>query len=289
VNIGIPGDAAGSTRFGRWYVLDSGAAGGVAVSPAFRMTIFGTDHPPHEISILSSVSAASLVLGLVAPESIVSGFGASLATATATATSVPLPTALAGITVSVRDSTGSERLAPLLYASPRQINYQIPAGTAPGEAAVSLLRDGTVVAAGKAQVAPVSPALFAANASGMGVASALALRVKADGAQKYETVARFDTAEEMFIAEPIDLGPEGDQVFLILFGTGFRFASGSTGITATVGGSPAEVLFAGPQGQFAGLDQLNARLDRRLRGRGVVDVAVTVDGHSSNILQVSVQ
>jgi cytochrome c peroxidase len=31
----------GSTFFGRWYVTDPGAVGGVAVSPAFRMTIFG--------------------------------------------------------------------------------------------------------------------------------------------------------------------------------------------------------------------------------------------------------
>jgi cytochrome c peroxidase len=31
----------GQTFFGRWYVTDAGAAGGVAVSPAFRFTVFG--------------------------------------------------------------------------------------------------------------------------------------------------------------------------------------------------------------------------------------------------------
>jgi len=43
VSLPIPNNTAliGSTFFGRWYVTDANAAGGVAVTPAFRMTIFG--------------------------------------------------------------------------------------------------------------------------------------------------------------------------------------------------------------------------------------------------------
>jgi cytochrome c peroxidase len=43
VRLQIPSDASliGSTFFGRWYVTDPSAANGVAVTPAFRMTIFG--------------------------------------------------------------------------------------------------------------------------------------------------------------------------------------------------------------------------------------------------------
>ena len=43
VSLPIPDNAAlvGRTFFGRWYVADAGATGGVAVSPAFRFTIFG--------------------------------------------------------------------------------------------------------------------------------------------------------------------------------------------------------------------------------------------------------
>ncbi|HYW71619.1 MAG TPA: DUF4214 domain-containing protein, partial [Pyrinomonadaceae bacterium] len=39
----IPGNAAlvGQSFFGRWYVRDAAAAGGVAVSPAFKFTVFG--------------------------------------------------------------------------------------------------------------------------------------------------------------------------------------------------------------------------------------------------------
>lgn len=43
VSLPIPNNVAllGATFFGRWYVSDPSAAGGVAASPAFRMTLFG--------------------------------------------------------------------------------------------------------------------------------------------------------------------------------------------------------------------------------------------------------
>jgi cytochrome c peroxidase len=43
VSLAIPNNATliGSTFFGRWYVSDANAIGGVAVTPAFKMTIFG--------------------------------------------------------------------------------------------------------------------------------------------------------------------------------------------------------------------------------------------------------
>jgi cytochrome c peroxidase len=43
VSLQIPDSAAlvGQTFFGRWFVSDPGAAGGVSVTPAFKMTVFG--------------------------------------------------------------------------------------------------------------------------------------------------------------------------------------------------------------------------------------------------------
>ena len=43
VSLPIPNNAAlvGQTFFGRWYITDAGASGGVAVSQAFRFTVFG--------------------------------------------------------------------------------------------------------------------------------------------------------------------------------------------------------------------------------------------------------
>ena len=287
LSLAIPNDSAliGSTLFGRWFVQEGPS---VSATPAFRMTIFEAARPPVEGPVLCSVSAASLALGFVAPESIVAGFGANLSAATESAGSIPLPTTLAGISVSVKDRTGSERLAALFYASPGQLNYQVPPGTAVGEATVSVLGGGSTVALGNLQVAPLAPALFAANADGKGPAAALALRVRSDNSQTYESAARFDQMRNGFVSVPIDLGPESDQVFLILFGTGIRFAS-SAGVTAKIGGLPADVRFAGPQGQFVGADQVNLLLPRTLAGRGQVDVFITVDGQTSNTLRVSIQ
>ena len=300
VSVAIPSDAAllsstkaSATLFGRWFVLDDGAAGGVAVSPAFQITVFDAGIASPSTTFLSSVSAASLALGLVAPESIVTGFGEKLAAATGTTASLPLPTVLAGSTIIVKDDAGSERPAALFYCSPDQINYLIPPGTVPGEATASVLRNGVAVATGKVQVALVAPALFAANANGMGTASALVLRVQADGMQTYEPVARFEPdpkgpRPKSFVPEPIDLGPPDEQVFLILFGTGIRHRSSLAAVTATVGGLPTDVLFAGPQGQFAGVDQVNLRLERSLAGRGTVGVVIMADGQTSNAVQVSI-
>ena len=77
LSLAIPNDPAliGSTLFGRWFVE---AGSGVSASPAFRMIVFGTARPPAAVPVLYSVSAASRALGFVAPESIVSGFGANL-------------------------------------------------------------------------------------------------------------------------------------------------------------------------------------------------------------------
>ncbi|HZN11171.1 MAG TPA: hypothetical protein VFC61_05815, partial [Blastocatellia bacterium] len=88
---------------------------------------------------------------------------------------------------------------------------------------------------------------------------------------------------------PIDLGPEGEQVFLVLFGTGLRFRSGLPAVGAQVGGMAAEVTFAGPQPQFVAVDQINLRLPHSLQGRGEVEVALTVDGQTANPVGVSIR
>jgi hypothetical protein len=67
------------------------------------------------------------------------------------------------------------------------------------------------------------------NVSGQGVAAAVALHVKSDGALSYEPVAQFDTTQDKFVSLPIDLGPATDRVFLIRLGTGIRGHSALSG------------------------------------------------------------
>ncbi|MGE0127072.1 MAG: choice-of-anchor D domain-containing protein [Blastocatellales bacterium] len=237
----------------------------------------------------TSVSAASFSDLSLAPEAIAAAFGTGLATATSAASTIPLPTSLAGTTVKVRDSAGNERLAPLFFVSPNQINYQIPPGTIAGAATVTVTSGDGALSTGDVSIAETAPGLFAANANGQGAAAATVLRVRADGSRSFEPVAVFDPARNLFVATPIDLGPDSDQLFLILFGTGWRFRSSLPAVTCGIGGVNSEVLFAGAQGDFVGLDQMNVRLARSLAGRGEVDVVVIVDGKPANTVRINVK
>jgi uncharacterized protein (TIGR03437 family) len=250
----------------------------------------GTIHRIAGPSQVASVSAASYSGDALAPESIAAAFGSGLATSTAAAPAgSSLPTTLAGVTVRVRDAAGTERLAPLFFVSPTQINFQMPPGTGTGTAAISMLTSLGLTGAGTITVANVAPALFSANATGRGLAAAVVLRQRGDGSQVFESVARFDAAQNQFVAVPIDLGPETDQVFLVPFGTGFRNRSALSAVSATVGGAPMQVTFAGAQGQLIGLDQANIRLARTLIGRGEVDVVMMADSRPSNTVRVAIR
>jgi uncharacterized protein (TIGR03437 family) len=233
---------------------------------------------------LASISAASYSADL-ASESIVAAFGANLAPTTQAATTIPLPTQLAGTTVQVRDSAGTERLAPLFFVSAGQVNYQIPSGTTTGAATVTITSGNGSIAIGTAQIATVAPGLFSANADGQGVPAGYLLRYRNGQQQALEAIIERD-AQNRFVTRPIDPGAEGDELFLVLFGTGIRFHSGLSGVTASIGGENAEVLFAGAQPDFIGLDQLNLRLPRSLAGRGEVDVSLTVQGKTTNTVKL---
>jgi uncharacterized protein (TIGR03437 family) len=232
---------------------------------------------------VASVSAASFLGAELAAESIIAGFGVSLATRVEVATTQPLPTDLAGTKVMVRDSAGVERLAPQFFVSPGQANYQMPPGTANGTATVTVTSGDNKLSIGAVQVTSVAPGVFTANANGQGVMAATILRVKPDGTQIFEPVVRFDSATGRFVPVPIDLGPETDQVFLVMFGTGFRLRSALSAVNVKIGGTDVEVLYASVAPGFIGLDQANVRLTRSFIGRGAVDVVMMVDGKTTNI------
>jgi len=115
-------------------------------------------------------------------------------------------------------------------------------------------------------------------------------------AQSYEPVVRYDQSQNRFVATPIDLGPDlgsaSDQVFIILFGTGLRYHGGPSGVVVRIGGPngvDAEVIFAGAQNDFAGLDQVNARLPRSLAGLGEVDISLKADGRLANVVKINIR
>jgi uncharacterized protein (TIGR03437 family) len=225
----------------------------------------------------AAVQGASFARGTLAANSIGSVFGSHFSTQTQSATTTPLPTSLLGVSVSVTDSQGTSRDCELFVVSPGQINIVVPTATAVGAATITVKTADGRQLRGKIEIAAVAPGLFSVNATGQGLAAANVGRLR-NGVFTFEPLARFENGQ--FVAEPIDMGPATDEIFLIMYGTGLR---GSTQATANVGGTTAAVNGPVAQGQFVGVDQMNlGPLSRTLIGRGQVDIVTQVGGKTVN-------
>jgi len=216
-------------------------------------------------------SAAASGAATLAPEEIASVFGPNLTTGTAT--------------VTVKDSAGVARPAMLYFVSPGQINFVIPAGTAMGIASITIQSPGMGDLTTSAEMRATAPALFTADASGKGVVAATAIRVIV-GRQGPVTV--FSCSGGSCSAVPIDLGVD-TPVYVALYGTGIRNRSSLANVSCTIGGVSVPVLYAGPQPEFVGLDQVNIGLTLNLRGMGETDLILTVDGVASNTTRINIQ
>ncbi|MFN9895351.1 MAG: metallophosphoesterase [Acidobacteriota bacterium] len=215
-------------------------------------------------------SAASYAGGVLAAGSLAAAFGE----------------ALPASPVLVRDSQGVQRQAETLAATATQVNFLIPPATAPGPAQLTVgARTGDFF------VAAPSPGLFAINANGRGPAAATAVRVRSDGTHLPRPVVRCAATPGTCTTAPLDLGSPAEQLYLSLYGTGLRNTAGpgQNDIVATIGGERAEILYAGPQPAFAGLDQINLRVPRALAGRGEVPVSLAVGGRVANSVLVNIQ
>ncbi len=102
------------------------------------------------------VSAASGLASATPPGSIFALYGSGLTTSSNQANNLPLPTSLAGATVTVNGEA-----APLFYASPTQINAQMPLDIQPGLAAVVVTTSTTTSNTAAVLVpATATPGLF---------------------------------------------------------------------------------------------------------------------------------
>jgi uncharacterized protein (TIGR03437 family) len=164
--------------------------------------------------------------------------------------------------------------------------YLIPAGTALGPATAKLTTSTRATITGTLTVDRVSPGLFTANGNGSGVPAGFWIRVAADGAQTYDFLFGPAQPAGSRVPVPVDLGASTDQVFLSLYGTGFR---GATQGTATVGGMTVPAVFAAV-GVYQGEDVVKiGPLPRSLAGRGEVGIELTFDGKIANTVQVSIR
>ena len=244
-----------------------------------------------------TVSAASYGAE-IAPGEIVAAFGSKLATQTVIATDadpntpgIQLPTELGGTTVEVNG-----RRAGLFFVSPTQVNYLMPAATETGSANVVVRAGDGAVSIGTAQILASAPALFTANSSGAGVPAGSVLRVLPSGAQIEEPLFQLDPATGVFTPRPINLEAAGERVFLILYLTGLGRAidpnndsNFNEAIHVLPGGNEIVPAYAGAQGTFLGLDQINVEIPRSMIGRGAVNLAVNYSTlFASNVARIEI-
>jgi uncharacterized protein (TIGR03437 family) len=239
------------------------------------------------ISTATSVSAASYSGGKLAAGSIATVFGGGFSTASETAKTLPLPFSLAGVSATVTDSLGASRPAPFFFVSPSQFNLFIPADTASGPATITATREPNIRWKSPIVIKQVSPGLFTANSDGRGVAAAVAVLVAPDGSQTSRLAFECADGAGSCVPAPVDLGAQNDRAFLLLFGTGIRGRRTLEDVRVRIGGIEAEVLYAGPQGSFVGLDQVNVRIPRALAGKGEAEMTLVVGAETANPVTVA--
>lgn len=240
-------------------------------------------------SAFVNVSAASGMPNISA-DSLVTAFGSNLAPRTEVGVA-PYPTALGGATIQVTDALGVTRTAQLLYVSPAQIDYLMPAGTASGTATIHIVGQNGTDLSSSAQIQTVAPGLFTANANGSGVIAATAYRLVDLRLPGPVTVFQCGADPGSCVSVPIDIGVDA-PVFVTLYMTGLRGRTGDSDVSVTIGGQSVPIRSITPgddSGALAGIDQVVVLLPLSLRGSGEVDVVVTVGATRSNTGRINIQ
>jgi len=225
---------------------------------------------------IAIVSAASYRPG-VAPNSLASIFGSRLANSTAHAqlgANGQLPTVLAGASVQINGETAS-----MLYVSPSQINFLVPADTVLGTAQLALQpTPGATPILSTMQVGIVAPGLFSEDASGTGPGAIL-------------NAATFTGPP--FLVETLQNSGTDKRTRLAVFATGLRYAGNlsqdpnQTNVAIQVqardsSGNSYDVEYAGSAPGYFGLDQINLVLPAQADGAGVISLAIAAGDVLSN-------
>ncbi len=253
-----------STLLANGKVLVAGGSSGASILNSAELFDRG-------VPVVASVSAASYWDALSAKQ-VVAAFGTNFVGSPVSAATLPLQTSLGGVTVRIKDTAGVERLAPLYFVSPNQINYEMPDGTVNGLASVTASSDGRVWS-GIIRIGPTAPSIFTVSQNGSGAAAA------------QDAIT--------FSGPPFSAKQSNGQPNIItLYGTGLGpdatdlTANVSASVQATFDNRPATVLYAGSAPGFPGVNQFNIALpDGVAPGthtivivrNGIVSNAVTID------------
>jgi uncharacterized protein (TIGR03437 family) len=218
------------------------------------------------------VSSASF-LPKISPGSLASIAGSNLATSTPPGAATPLPITLAEASVSVNGQA-----APILYASPTLINFQVPWETATGTATVTVKVAGVTSNSITVPVTATAPGIFYFS-SGAAIAQ--------NRDYSLNTPSNPAHAGSFLIAYLTGSGPVNPAV-------ADGAATPSTGLvqttsqpTVTIGGVNAPVLFSGLTPGLIALLQLDVTIPSGLAA-GNYRMIVTIGGQVSNSATVSI-
>lgn len=175
-----------------------------------------------------------------------------------------------------------ETAAAIVGVSAGQISFVLPAGLSDGSVTISVRRGGETVAVGSVRIGRVAPGIFTANSSGEGAPAGFAVFASFGGVRQVDLFERY-AGSARFEPAALDVGNGAEDVYLVLFGTGFRNAAVGE-IRAVAGGVSIPVQAAQAHRVFAGLDQLNlGPLPQELAGkRGQLELAITMAGVAAN-------
>jgi uncharacterized protein (TIGR03437 family) len=254
------------------FVVPTIADSKVFASAGSAIAVYG-ELPQATPVIASTVNAASFAANALSPGSLFSIFGSALAPMSASAPSTPLPLTLADVSVTVNGIA-----APLLYVSAQQINAQIPSTVQPGPASVVVRVSGSVSEQATATVTAAAPGIFTG-------AENQAAALNADGsANRPDNPASVSSVVSVFFTGPgpVQAVPADGEAAPVAIPDPL-----ATPATATIGGMPAQIQFAGLAPGWVGLGQINMKIPAL--GSGTFPVVITIGSSVSNPGNLSVQ
>jgi uncharacterized protein (TIGR03437 family) len=202
-------------------------------------------------SVAAAVNSATFAMGPLVPGGLSSAFGTNLATSTASAAGFPLPSTLGGAAV---DLNGFK--APITYASPGQINFQVPWELL-GQTKAQLTASGSIPLA--VDIAGVGPGIFAV-------------------VQQDRYLVIYCTGLGDVTKRPRTGEAAGSELSSTLATPAIKIA-----------GNSVAPLFSGLAPSFAGLYQVNVQLPGEVASGSTVPVSLTIGGATSNSMNVKIQ
>jgi uncharacterized protein (TIGR03437 family) len=280
-----PGKMLTEYRYYNWSKLDDGwtcgedpSRGGIAMILAAHLW----SGDPHGLFVVNHVNGGMAL----ARGGLASAYGPTLAEREMTAVAGrPLPLVLGNVSVRVRDSRGTARLARLQYAGAgwANISFVVPKSAALGPAEVAVVRSDGSVSAARVIIADVAPGFFTASGDARGAVMGEVVQ-QAAGSGQTKTFAASECAGYVCRAVPIELSG-GLRTTVRLVGSGIRNAGPHAVIRVTVGGIGVPVVSFGAADDV-GRDQVTIQLPAELRGAGETDLVMTVNGVLSNVVRI---